>query len=267
MSLRQDMLPCGMKPLGRGRIVLWEGASLWAFEVPRAPTARHSTEPHAHHALQFTLSAGGEFTFRIGTESVSGPAVLIGPDVSHVYQAEGRNVILFVEPESRLGAALLRELAGRPFLCSDPEPFADLMSGLDCIWADHRPDQKTLVTLGKAISDRLAEAAPMASDVDPRLRRVLDLLRSDHDLRMTARAAAGIACLSESRFSHLFVEQIGLPFRTYLLWLRLSIAVERMAAGDSLTVAAHDAGFADSAHFSRTFLRMFGIPASVLLMI
>jgi AraC-like DNA-binding protein len=84
---------------------------------------------------------------------------------------------------------------------------------------------------------------------------------------MTARAAAGIACLSESRFSHLFVEQIGLPFRTYLLWLRLSIAVERMAAGDSLTVAAHDAGFADSAHFSRTFLRMFGIPASVLLMI
>ena len=40
-----------------------------------------------------------------------------------------------------------------------------------------------------------------------------------------------------------------------------------MATGDSLTAAAHDAGFADSAHFSRTFLRMFGIPASVLLMI
>ncbi|MCT8328883.1 DUF3703 domain-containing protein [Albidovulum sediminis] len=154
-----------MKPLGRGRIVLWEGASLWAFEVPRAPTARHSTQPHAHHALQFTLSAGGEFTFRIGTESASGPAVLIGPDVSHVYQAVGRNVILFVEPESRLGAALLRKLAGRRFLRSDPEPFADLAFGLTCIWADHRPDEQTLVTLGKAISDRLAETVPMASDV------------------------------------------------------------------------------------------------------
>jgi AraC-like DNA-binding protein len=84
---------------------------------------------------------------------------------------------------------------------------------------------------------------------------------------VTARAAAGIACLSESRFSHLFVDQIGLPFRTYVLWRRLSSAVDRMASGASLTNAAHEAGFADSAHFSRTFLRMFGIPASVLLMI
>jgi AraC family transcriptional regulator len=64
--------------------------------------------------------------------------------------------------------------------------------------------------------------------------------------------------------SHLFVEQTGLPFRTYLLWLRLTKAVESMAAGASLTEAAHEAGFADSAHFSRTFRRMFGVAAAAL---
>ena len=32
----------------------------------------------------------------------------------------------------------------------------------------------------------------------------------------------------------------------------------------SLPEAAHAAGFADSAHFSRTFLRMFGLPAAAL---
>ena len=70
-----------------------------------------------------------------------------------------------------------------------------------------------------------------------------------------------MACLSESRFSHLFTKETGLPFRTYVLWRRLMQAVERRAAGATLTEAAHQAGFSDSAHFSRTFLRMFGIPA------
>lgn len=70
--------------------------------------------------------------------------------------------------------------------------------------------------------------------------------------------------LSSSRARHLFVEQTGLPFRSYLLWLRITKAVRIMSAGSSLTEAAHEAGFADSAHFSRTFRRMFGIPAASL---
>jgi AraC family transcriptional regulator len=60
------------------------------------------------------------------------------------------------------------------------------------------------------------------------------------------------------------VEHTGLPFRTYLLWLRLTKAVGVFAGGRSLTEAAHEAGFADSAHFSRTFRRMFGTQAAAL---
>ena len=256
-----------MKPLGRGRIVLWEGASLWAFDVPSAPTARHSTEAHAHHALQLTFAIQGEFAFRIGAETIGGPAVLIAPDVPHVYFAEGRNVILFVEPESRLGAVLLRDLSDRPYMRPDLENFVDLAAALSCNWEEPRPDDATLAGIGQAVAARIADSSSNAPVLDLRISRVLERLRSDPDLRMNAGTAARIACLSESRFSHLFVEQVGLQFRTYLLWRRLSIAVEQMAAGASLTSAAHEAGFADSAHFSRTFLRMFGIPASVLLMI
>ena len=97
--------------------------------------------------------------------------------------------------------------------------------------------------------------------------RVLEKLAADLDPPLSASQAAGLACLSESRFSHLFVEEVGLAYRTYLLWRRLMVAVDGIAAGASLTKAAHDSGFADSAHFSRTFLRKFGVPASLLLMI
>ena len=70
--------------------------------------------------------------------------------------------------------------------------------------------------------------------------------------------------LSPSRLRHLFVEQTGLAFKTYVLWLRLQRALRAYADGANLTEAAHAAGFADSAHFSRTFKRTFGLPATTL---
>ena len=70
--------------------------------------------------------------------------------------------------------------------------------------------------------------------------------------------------LSPSRLRHLFVEQTGLAFKTYMLWRRLMRALEAYAEGKSLTESAHHAGFADSAHFSRVFKRYFGLPATTL---
>lgn len=256
-----------MKHVGRGRIVLWEGASLWAFDVPPGATTRRSTDAHAHHAIQLTFAVEGQFAFHIGHEVVDGPAVLIAPDVPHVYVPQGRNAMIFIEPESRLGAAVLRDLAGRDFALPDPEVFADIAARLTCVWEEPRPDDATLVELGRALAARLAAHEADEYPIDKRIARVLERLACDLDVRMSASAAADIACLSESRFSHLFVEEVGLPFRTYVLWRRLMTAVSAIAAGASLTDAAHEAGFADSAHFSRTFLRMFGVPASLLLMI
>ena len=49
-----------------------------------------------------------------------------------------------------------------------------------------------------------------------------------------------------------------------MLWRRLIRALEVYAGGQSLTEAAHMAGFSDSAHFSRVFKRFFGLPATTL---
>jgi AraC-like DNA-binding protein len=49
--------------------------------------------------------------------------------------------------------------------------------------------------------------------------------------------------------------------RRYVLWLRLRHVVACVAIGYT---AAHEAGFADSAHLSRTFRSMFGLPLSSL---
>lgn len=255
-----------MKYSVQGRIVLWEGGSLWAFAVPHAPVVRRSTGFHSHHAIQVTLAVDGAFAFSIGGEVVEGPVVVIAPDVDHAYDPVGQNAMLFIEPESRLGAQILRDLGGRSAARLAQARFADIAAGLAAVWRDPRPDDATLIAWGRDWAQRMGgNTAPHI--LDQRITRVLDKLSSDIDKPMNVGQAAEIACLSESRFSHLFVAEIGLPFRTYLLWRRMRLAVSSVASGTSLTSAAHEAGFADSAHFSRTFLRMFGVQASLLQMI
>jgi AraC family transcriptional regulator len=79
-------------------------------------------------------------------------------------------------------------------------------------------------------------------------------------------AMASAANLSPDRFRHLFMRETGVGFRAYLLWQRLDRALAAYVGGNSLTESACIGGFADSAHFSRTFKRMFGIaPASIRL--
>ena len=76
--------------------------------------------------------------------------------------------------------------------------------------------------------------------------------------QLSLKEAAAVAHLSPSRFRHLFVAQTGVSFRAYVLWARVETAVGAAMSGRSWTVAAQEAGFADSAHLSRTCRRMFG---------
>ena len=52
--------------------------------------------------------------------------------------------------------------------------------------------------------------------------------------------------------------------RPYVRWRRVLRAWEIVLRGESLSTAAHEAGFADAAHLSRTSNRMFGFPPSAL---
>jgi len=57
-----------------------------------------------------------------------------------------------------------------------------------------------------------------------------------------------------------------MALRPYILWRRFLRVCELLAGGESLSTAAHRAGFADAAHLTRTSRRMFGFPPSALQM-
>ncbi len=53
-----------------------------------------------------------------------------------------------------------------------------------------------------------------------------------------------------------------MPYPVWRRWLRLQLALNAIQSGASLTAAAHAAGFADSAHLTRSCRAMFGITPS-----
>ena len=100
--------------------------------------------------------------------------------------------------------------------------------------------------------------------LDARLSRALDILDTDDD--ETVRECAARVGLSESRLTHLMVDELGAPPRTWRRWLKLRRAIgATVLRGTNLTQAAHDAGFTDSAHLTRTCKQLTGVLPSQML--
>jgi AraC-like DNA-binding protein len=93
---------------------------------------------------------------------------------------------------------------------------------------------------------------------------ILNWLDQKLDGTVRAEDAAAAVGLSPSHFMHWFRQASGLSFRAFVRWLRLQRAVRTLSTGATLTEAAHLAGFADSAHLSRTFVATFGVRAAPL---
>lgn len=215
--------------------------------------------------MQVTLALDGDFEFESGPHRVGGDVVAVAPDAPHAFNARGLFAHIYIEPECRAGRAAANALfrSDEPLARVTAIDLDDLAADLAAAFGRARRDDRELADLGRRVILRLAGGAS-APEPDARVRRIVAWARAQLDNTVSLADAADLVGLSKARIRHLFVEQTGLPFRTYLLWLRLMRGLEAFAAGASLTDAAHDAGFADSAHFSRTFRRMFGTTAAAL---
>jgi hypothetical protein len=99
-----------MTARAHGRILFWEGASLWVLGTRPGEGRYPKTDFHSHHAVQVTLALRGGFTLETRDQQMAGGAAAVAPDTEHAFEAEGIIAHLFVDPEGRLGRALQRAL-------------------------------------------------------------------------------------------------------------------------------------------------------------
>ena len=221
---------------------------------------------HAHHAIQVCVAADGPFRLRKGTsgEWASYDIGIIPSDFEHALDGgEARVALLYVDPETAEG----RQLAIVYGELCRPALTADCIALLRSRIADDRAAEATLgdaASLRDAILGAMLPPTAPRRRIDARVALVLDRLRNTAAGAVCATDLAAGVSLSVGRFAHLFRDNTGVPVRRYLLWLRLVEALRLMASATSLTEVAHGAGFADSAHLTRTFRRMFGLAPSAL---
>ena len=249
-----------------GRIVSWEGASLWVFGTRPGEGRYPKTAPHSHHAVQVTIALRGSFTLENADGPVSARVVAVAPDSEHTFEAsEGVIAHLFVDPDGRDGRTLQRTLfSGNTLVPITAPDLGEISARLLADFDVFDAASPALTELGRALLAELVPDNPRDERPEARVRKMSAWAAARLDQPVSLEEAAAHVGLSSGRARHLFVESTGLPFRTYLLWLRVTKAVDLFSAGASLTDAAHVAGFSDSSHLSRTFKRMFGISADSL---
>jgi AraC-like DNA-binding protein len=234
-----------------------------AFQVIRMERG----DLHRHGALQLTL--GLESELRMGKTKdrermVVGRALLVAAQVPHWFECDGWAAVSWVEPESRIGRLFAdRFLAETDLVALPAEPLKD-------VWADLMGLTEQWATAAEArrVQERVDSAwfgdASRARPLPPALKRALKHIRALDVLKVSAAELAEVAGVGESHLLHLFGEELGVPLRRYLLWMRMKRAVAAIAGGSNATQAAHVAGFYDSAHLTKTFKDLLSLDPSQL---
>ncbi|MDM4771239.1 AraC family transcriptional regulator [Solimonas sp. SE-A11] len=217
------------------------------------------TDSHRHHAAQLCVGLEAPLRMRVDADQdwQQGEGFFVAADQPHQIDAGARpTAFLYLEADSDEcrhyaqrqpgGIASLDTAACRPQLRE--------------LAASGRPEQAEAALATLLGQHQGLEAPPL----DRRIAEALHWIGKHLDAPVRIADAARAVHLSESHFAHLFSEQVGVPLRRYVLWRRLREALARAMQGDSLTAAAHAAGFADSAHLSRAFREHFGVTPSFL---
>lgn len=209
---------------------------------------------HRHNAIQL-IWPSVNCRIEVENSSILDSATLIASEVKHKLIMQLGWVIL-VEPQSALGEALVQRMIDKE-VCQ--------LNGIQAFeGSDTDISMDALLPLWQELGIDSQLIAHRAS-VDERIRSLLeklDICLAADCIKPESWKAAEVAqelSLSESRFLHLFKQEMQIPWRPYLLWRRLLCAVNALKLGRSATEAAHIAGFSDSAHLSRTFRKSFGL--------
>ena len=199
-----------------------------------------STGRHAHHAVQIIYSTA-DVTVAHGRDASStvlrSPTITIPSDLTHAIVSSGRATMVFVDADSAAGRRLTARCDGRPV-------------GTDTVMPP--PDRGAEQTVRNIVEGVDAGSGDAGRSVSSAITVVLGELADDPGAGTVAEFAARTG-LSPSRFSQRFAREVGIPLRSYRRWVRMLHAIEALAEGASLTAAAHDAGFTDSAHLTHTF--------------
>lgn len=196
--------------------------------------------------------------------------LIVPPNVNHRNEVMNAHVlILQIDPDS-IYFNSIRTLLDKGITTFDSKKISNLEERVRQIIREETSCSEVL-SLKESILANIQSENQISKPHKPLDNRVLlavDYLKNLPDLTEDTSLTylSKLVGLSQDRFRHLFSENMGISIRRYILYLRIKKTAFYLSQGFNLTRAAHNSGFADLAHLSRTFREMYGNnPSSMFL--
>ncbi|MED7670952.1 AraC family transcriptional regulator [Pseudomonas moraviensis subsp. stanleyae] len=248
---RDDALPfIEARAIADGREVCYARHSHAHFSIG-AITAGRST--YVHEQAQFEVAAGTVVLMNPGDVHACNPV----DDQPWSY------VMLYVETpwltDLQHQSGFAAELEFRRFSdthLADAELFGRLM-GLYEVLVDDKLEalakQSAAVEFFSELQLRLNPADQPILEPNFKLERAAEFIREHCTEVLSLEAICAAAQLSPSYLIRAFKQRYGMTPHAFLVNQRIQFARERLRSGRLIADVAHEAGFADQAHFQRAF--------------
>lgn len=213
---------------------------------------------HSHCVLQIFLSLDEPLQVTVENEQISGKCIIVNKNARHIFSCSNKiRLSILIEPSSSFAKEVIKKIDGN-YLIYD--------NGIECI----QPKAAILIDTDdkQQYIDFIQEFATYlgvkrnSKILDERIIELLEILQKCDCYDHTIDNFANSVCLSSSRLSHLFREQIGVPLKSYILFHQLEKAFTALLSGTNVTDAAMLAGFDSPSHFAATVKKWMGMPVS-----
>jgi hypothetical protein len=147
----------------------------------------------------------------------------VGPDASSAFtrrHASEYGAVIFIEPETREGRAITQRYLGGGIAEVGDAEVRGITRDLRPVAAGRKDE---VVRLSRLVVSTIAAGMAPAVVTDPRILSAIDYINQHLDRPLTLDEVASHACLSPSRFRHLFSEQTSMGLRPYILWRRFML--------------------------------------------
>lgn len=184
----------------------------------------------------------------------SGKTIILDSDIKHYAEiGRGCELLILIDPTCVIAEQLqdkyLRESKGISVLDAD-SIFPDNL------W---KKTDEELVRLTERLFSNLGIENIRKNVRDSRVEKVTQHLISGEWLHLKIPEIAERVCLSESRLTHLFKDEMGISLKNYIVSRKMEYAYKYVTAGGKITHAAYEAGFSSSAHLAYTCKKLTGV--------
>ena len=256
-----------MSSARRYRVVPGAGIELLA-----ASYRAHRFVPHSHDYAVLAITESGEaagLDANGGARLGPGAVLLIPPDVVHAAHSVGsdpwqyRAFYLAAPRFHRIRTALGHPDDAAGTVVHHAPTLASRLRELH-----HDLESDTDDRVATALDALIEDLAPLMARayaphgtprVSPAVRRAKAMIDAEPERRWSLPALSSASGASPFHLCRAFGRQVGASPYAYALQRRVTAARERLQGPKTISRVAHELGFADQSHFTRLFLRVFGL--------